>query len=289
MRELRRSIGNNRRKGLISTATVAILVTSLVVSGPVSNVRAGITREYKGAAMLSATSEGTVINISELAEDGPIEKTITESGSYTLKGSNRIGDEYVDTTITVKRGAVVDLYLDGLEINNGYTTKPIMPGFDDVVSADVFRINGTANIHVKSNSTITAIQNIFNVEGMVNFVESVDSATLTLKRPEGSNGWTLNMVSGSGEVHYKGANVTLINGAGATDIEYCKGKTYLDGNVAPTIGEGGPIMFNDICVTVYKVSGARSLSLDDREKSFMTSMGMSLLAIRIGNSLQMVR
>ncbi len=211
--------------------------------------------------MLSATSEGTTINISELAEDGPIEKTITESGSYTLTGSNRIGDEYVDTTITVKRGAVVDLYLDGLEINNGYTTKPIMPGFDDVVSADVFRINGTANIHVKRNSTITAIQNIFNVEGVVNFVESVDSATLTLKRPEGSNGWTLNMVSGSGEVHYKGANVTLINGAGANDTEYCKGKTYLDGNVAPTIGGSGTIMFDDICMTAYQVPGAGSLPL----------------------------
>lgn len=256
MRKLGRSNERNRRKKIMSKAVIAMLTASLVVLGPAASVHADMP---------------TTININECElTNNTIKVEFTQNGSYTLTGSNIVGDKRIDATFTVPSGKEADIYLDGVDIYNGYY---LSPGCSSTEAKPVFIINGTANIHVRSNSSITGLCDMFRVNGVLNFIESTGEATLTVNRSiSGDFYGTYPMISGDkGKVHYKGANVTFVNkvkgGEGTADGDAvpCKGQTYIDCGVIPQT-EGGPVIFDDVCLTAYRVPGMDSLKLKNSSK-----------------------
>ena len=106
---MRQLFNGSRRKKLVSTALIAVLAACFVAAGSSASVR--------------ADTSGTKINISgHPSQDNAIRVEISQNGSYTLTGSNkREGDDYIDTTITVPSGVKADIYLDGVDIYNGYS------------------------------------------------------------------------------------------------------------------------------------------------------------------------
>ena len=265
MRESRGSNERNRRKKIVSKAVIAVLTASLVVSGPAASVHADMSGGGSSAVMLTAELP-TTININECGlTDGAIKVEFTQNGSYTLTGSNIVDGKYYDATFTVPSGKEVDIYLKGVDIYNGYY---LSAGCSSKEAKPVFEIYGTANIHVSSNSSITGLCEMIRVNGVLNFIESTGGATLTVNRSiYGDFYGTYPMISGDdGKVHYKGARVTFVNkvNRGTTDGDDvpCKGHTYIDCDVIPQT-EGGPVRFEHVWLTAYRVPGMDSLKLKD--------------------------
>ena len=88
-----------------------------------------------------------------------IEINITEDGTYTITGSNKINDTYMDVHITVADGVKANVILDNVTIQN-----------DDLYDLDIkgcardderdqlfpfMEIMGTANLYLKGQNTIT--------------------------------------------------------------------------------------------------------------------------------------
>lgn len=270
MRKLGRSNERNRRKKIMSKAVIAMLTASLVVLGPAASVHADMPGGGSSAVMLTAELP-TTIKINECGlTDGAIKVEFTQNGSYKLTGSNKVNGKYYDATFTVPSGKEADIYLDGVDIYNGYY---LSAGCSSSEATPVFIINGTANIHVSSNSSITGLCEMFRVNGVLNFIESTDGATLTVNRSISGAFYEgpYPMISGNGEVHYKGANVTFVNkvkyGEGTTDGDSvpCKGHTYIDCDVVPQT-EGGLVEFEDVCLTAYRVPGVDLLTLNYNTK-----------------------
>lgn len=252
----------NRRKRFFSTALVAMLTTSLAVSGPVASVHADTSVGGNSAVMLTAEQTIPTIEINKYGlTDGAIKVDFTQNGSYTLTGSNLVEGKRIDATFTVPSGKEVDIYLEGVDIYNGYY---LSAGCSSEEAKPVFIINGTANIHVSSNSSITGLCEMFRVNGVLNFIGSTGEATLTVNRSiYGDFYGTYPMISGDkGEVHYKGARVTFVNkvNGGDGDPVPCKGYTYIDCDVVPQT-QGGPVEFEFVYLTAYQVPGMDSLKL----------------------------
>ena len=63
--------------------------------------------------------DGQVIDLDEVnIESGRINVVIEKSGSYTLKGSNKKNDAYVDVSIIINSDVVAELYFDDFHIVN---------------------------------------------------------------------------------------------------------------------------------------------------------------------------
>ena len=196
--------------------------------------------------------DGNTIDLNKVEiESGRINVVIENSGSYTLKGSNERGEAYVDVSIIIEQGVVADLYFDNFHIVNDdfdYTETTSIFSADKLIVNPIV-VNGTANVHVQSDSEIKAVTDFFKVSGTLNFVDSVENAKLNcslskvMRTPiePGSEDyyWLSNalIISKSGEVHFKDANVHFEN----SDMEglsysrldltdqYASPKVYLDG------------------------------------------------------------
>lgn len=162
-----------------------------------------------------------------------IEINISKSGSYTLKGSNQYNGAYVDVQIIVADRVTADLNFDGLTIvnNNDYvstatTTVPAMTS--DNVSPLV--VNGTANVHVKSNSSMKALGDFFTVNGTLNFVDSVGTSSLAFSLTREPDRYLSEVIAdnSTGRVCFKDAYVKF----SGNNLEYtiCNSKDiYLEG------------------------------------------------------------
>ena len=188
---------------------------------------------------------GDKIDISAVEiHSGRIEVVINNSGSYTFTGNNKRNDAYVDVSIIIQGGVEADIYFDNFYIVNDdfeYTeTTSIMATNDSIVNPIV--VEGTANVHVKSNSEIKAVSDLFEVSGKLNFIDSEGEASLNCSISKIMSGgeYTLScplVLSGNGEVSFKDAKVNVTNIAmdGSTystlymTYAFNPVKVYLDG------------------------------------------------------------
>lgn len=169
-------------------------------------------------AEVNRPAPDSTTNISECTiSDEKIKVTIDQDGSYTFTGTNEIANAYVDVSILIESGVTADLYFDDFHIVNDdfvcNETSTVFSAEGLVVNPIV--VQGTANVHVKSDSEIRAVCDLFAVSGTLNFVDSEDDATLgcalsTIDRADSCLGMT-QIISQSGKVHFKDANVSFTN------------------------------------------------------------------------------
>ena len=169
-------------------------------------------------AEVNRPAPDSTTDISECTiSDEKIKVTIDQDGSYTFTGTNEIGGAYVDVSILIESGVTADLYFDDFKIVNDdfdcNETSSIFSAEGLVVNPIV--VQGTANVHVMSDSEIKAVCDLFAVSGTLNFVNSEGNATLdcALSKIDRAKG-CLEMpqiISQSGEVHFKDANVCFTN------------------------------------------------------------------------------
>lgn len=244
MRKLRRSVERHQRsRKLASAATMAMLATSLFVAGSVEHVYAAPRANAYGIVVQASEIDNIqTIDISQATiNNGRIYINIDSSGAYKLTGSNLRNGAYVDVQIVVGSKATVDLYLDNLNIVNDdcVDTSLFSSSFFSSDSVSPIVVYGTANVRVLSNSSISAIEKYFTVDGRLNFVDSVEDATLTCGLQTYLPGlMEARCADGRGTIAFQGAKVVLdsTNGTGQGYFSFDIGCNVIPGDNV-TFGE----------------------------------------------------
>ena len=123
-----------------------------------------------------------------------IEINITKNGNYIIKGSNEINDALIDTHIVVAEGVEANIIFDGATIKNDSLYGNDLGGCGTISYSPLFPvldIEGTANLYVQEDSSLTSAA---ATENPVIFV----TGQMTLKEGTGS----LKLATGSGEGVY---------------------------------------------------------------------------------------
>ena len=255
MRSLKRSVERNRRK-LVKKAEVALLATMMAsASFPAFPVYAYGVEPLMYTESSVIPNDVEEIDISKGAiSNGIIEiKLDKNGGAYKLTGTNYDKNNacYVDVKIYVPDRTTVDIYLDGLAICNddsmnddAYTTTS-----GDLKNVSPIVINGTANVHVMSDSTIKGVSDLFTVNGTLNFVDSKDNASLTFDFSKYlKNAMQVYVSDGTGKVHFYKANVNINTG------DYYR----VENNALFVIDKGnlnvnGLVYLDRVCLNTYQV------------------------------------
>ena len=123
-----------------------------------------------------------------------IEINITKNGNYIIKGSNEINDALIDTHIVVAEGVEANIIFDGATIKNDSLYGNDMGGCGTISYSPLFPvldIEGTANLYVQEDSSLTSAAATENPVICV-------TGQMTLKEGTGS----LKLATGSGEGVY---------------------------------------------------------------------------------------
>ncbi len=174
-------------KKLITIALMASMLTTDAIA-----YGGAILPSINASAFSNATIETGITasyDISTMEADevsGIIEISISTSGIYKLSGSNyrADGDSYIPVQITIESGVTADLILDGLDILNPSEWDA---GFTSLVHTKPIIVDGTANIYIKSDSSVKVVpylsfygDSIYSDSGTVNIIESENNAVFTL-------------------------------------------------------------------------------------------------------------
>ena len=171
-----------------------------------------------------------------------IDINITQDGTYVIKGSNEINGAYVDTHISVAEGVTADIIFDGATIKNDDKYCPYVRGCGnftwDIVETlfPVLDIAGTANIYVKSDSSLEAeiedVQNnvLAEVTGTMVMKGSEDDAVLKLSAGErGAAVSTGRACKRRGTFIMEGGNLDAVGMVGGVDYYTCLSEVRVTG------------------------------------------------------------
>lgn len=253
MRSLKRNIERNRRK-IAKKAAIALLASMMItVSAPAFPVYAYGVEPLMYTESSVVPADATVINISNgKISNGIIEiKLDQDGGKYVLTGTNEIKDSFVDVQINVPARTTVDIYLKDLEICNddSINDSDYTSSIGELRNVSPIVINGTANVHVMSDSTIEGVSDLFTVNGTLNFVDSKDEASLTFDFSKKLEKAMFVYVSkGTGKVHFYKANVYINTGDYSpvkNDALFVIDKGNLNVN--------GLVYFDRVCLNTYQV------------------------------------
>ena len=264
MRSLKRNMERNRRK-LAKKATIALLAAMVATASlPSFPVYAYGVEPLMYTESLDIPDDATVIDISKgKISNGIIEINLNQDGGkYVLTGTNNIKDSFVDVQINVPVRTTVDIYLKDLDICNddSINDSDCTTTVGDLKNVSPIVIDGTANVHVMSNSTIKGVSDLFTVNGTLNFVDSVDNASLTFdfsKKLEKAM-WVYVSSGTDGKVHFYKANV-IINTGSYSRVEndalfvIDKGNLNVNVNVNEDEKKKKIIAFGTVCLNTYKV------------------------------------
>ena len=253
MRSLKRNVERNRRR-FVKKAEIALLATMLATASiPAVPVWAYgvVPLEYKES--LNIPAGATKIDISEgKISNGIIDIKLDEDGGkYVLTGSNKIKDSFVDVQINVPARTTVDIYLDDLDIVNddSINDSELTTTTWKLHNVSPIVVDGTANVHVMSKSTIKGVSDLFTVNGTLNFVDSKDNASLTFDFSKKLEKAMFVYVSkGTGKVHFYKANVNIKTGD-YSSVENDALFVIDKGN----LNVDGLVNFYSVCLNTYQV------------------------------------
>lgn len=210
-----------------------------------------------------------------------IDINITQDGTYVIKGSNEINGAYVDTHISVAEGVTADIIFDGATIKNDDKYCPYVRGcgsytWDRVETLfPVLDIAGTANIYVKSDSSLEAevedVQDnvLAEVTGTMVMKGSEDDAVLKLSAGErGAAVSTGRACKRRGTFIMEGGNLDAVGMVGGVDYYTCLSEVRVTGgNLTCSSGNTSNLYADNINISGGSING--SISRENGNESGM--------------------
>ena len=204
-----RKIRRQAKKVICIATLTATMLTSIPFVSYTDAYAKGQTTLEEMKALSIPTEDATTYNLSDasLITDKTIldyfgrettvkviEINITENGNYKITGSNEINGELIDTHIVVAEGVEANIILNGATIKNDSLYGNDLGGGETISYSPLFPvldIEGTANLYVQEDSSLTSAAATENPVICV-------TGQMTLKEGTGS----LKLATGSGEGVY---------------------------------------------------------------------------------------
>ncbi len=201
-KRVRKSLKQKWTKAVCIGTLSATMLTGVPVMPPLSaytqEVCAAVS-EHAATYKLSDSSLVTTKTITDFygnkTETSYIDIAITEDGTYTIMGSNKVNGKDIDVHISVEKGIKANIVLDNVEVNNDDLYQMDMAGAGGLDSREplfpFMDIEGTVNLYLKGNNTITMSQTKSN--GTAKNVGTVFKlyGQLTVRQAEGESAASL--------------------------------------------------------------------------------------------------
>ena len=172
-KRVRKSLKQKWTKAVCIGTLSATMITGVPVIPPISAYTQEVCAAVSENAKIYKLSDPSLVTTKTITdfygnktEVSYIDIMITEDGTYTIMGSNKVDGEDIDVHISVGKGVKANIVLDNLEVENTGLYQMDMAG---AVGADsreplfpFMDIEGTVNLYLKGNNTITMPQTMSN-------------------------------------------------------------------------------------------------------------------------------
>ena len=236
-KRVRKSLKQKWTKAVCIGTLSAAMITGVPVIPPISAYTQEVYAAVSENAKIYKLSDPSLVTTKTITDFygnktavSYIDIEITEDGTYTITGSNKVDGKDIDVHISVGKGVKANIVLDNLEVKNTGLYQMDMAGAVGADSRETLfpfmDIEGTVNLYLKGNNTITMPQTMSN--GTAKNVGTVFKlyGQLTVRQAEGESAASLT------------ANNTkcLINADCYRGYEYSNGTFLMESGVVKASG-----------------------------------------------------
>lgn len=202
-KRVRKSLKQKWTKAVCIGTLSATMITGVPVIPPISAYTQEVCAAVSENAKIYKLSDPSLVTTKTITdfygnktEVSYIDIMITEDGTYTIMGSNKVDGKDIDVHISVGKGVKANIVLDNLEVENTGLYQMDMAGAVGADSRETLfpfmDIEGTVNLYLKGNNTITMPQTMSN--GTAKNVGTVFKlyGQLTIRQAAGESAASLN-------------------------------------------------------------------------------------------------
>ena len=201
-KRVRKSLKQKWTKAVCIGTLSAAMITGVPVIPPISAYTQEVYAAVSENAKIYKLSDPSLVTTKTITDFygnktavSYIDIEITEDGTYTITGSNKVDGKDIDVHISVGKGVKANIVLDNLEVKNTGLYQMDMAGAVGADSRETLfpfmDIEGTVNLYLKGNNTITMPQTMSN--GTAKNVGTVFKlyGQLTVRQAEGESAASL--------------------------------------------------------------------------------------------------
>lgn len=201
-KRVRKSLKQKWTKAVCIGTLSAAMITGVPVIPPISAYTQEVYAAVSENAKIYKLSDPSLVTTKTITDFygnktavSYIDITITEDGTYTITGSNKVDGKDIDVHISVGKGVKANIVLDNLEVKNLGLYQMDMAGAVGADSRETLfpfmDIEGTVNLYLKGNNTITMPRTMSN--GTAKNVGTVFKlyGQLTVRQAEGESAASL--------------------------------------------------------------------------------------------------
>ena len=172
-KRVRKSLKQKWTKAVCIGTLSATMITGVPVIPPISAYTQEVCAAVSENAKIYKLSDPSLVTTKTITdfygnktEVSYIDIMITEDGTYTIMGSNKVAGKDIAVNISVGQGVKPNIVLDNLEVENTGLYQMDMAGAVGADSRETLfpfmDIEGTVNLYLKGNNTITMPQTMSN-------------------------------------------------------------------------------------------------------------------------------